>query len=39
LQSLLDAEITFVAADRRVLDAARAEGMDIIDPVAGGRDE
>ena len=38
LQSLLDAQVTFVAADRRVLDAARAEGMDIIDSVAGGRD-
>lgn len=39
LQSLLDTEVTFVAGDRRSLDAARAEGMYVIDPEAGSRDD
>jgi len=39
LQSLLGSAVTFVAADRRLLDAAGTEGMDIVDPAASESDD
>lgn len=39
LQGLLGFAVTFVAADRRLLDAAGKEGMGIVDPAAAESDD